>query len=322
MCSSEEKQNLCETHHDLLHLVYRYGNGAMLLPQLRALAVRLELYPSEQAVGRAVRLLRDTGIIKRMTWLDGRSDLLIAYKYLYRYMSGACNSQQVAAAKKYNSPRQYMVRCCQVDYLIRILDAYPKELKDLDTVERYLHRIGSTLFLHAPDLAACFADYPAYSQYNKSEFAAQLAELKRLAALRSRLNAPETAAPPPPLVPVLTLDALHKRNIYVAKITRSTIILIRYDYSNSLTASRVMDWALDAYSIFHPLLPDREISYRVQSLNELGQADLAAQLAAPYHGLPYQEARLAAQHIDSGLSITVQNSDVMGRWLGGVHVLI
>lgn len=63
MSTSEEKQMLCEAHHDLLYLLYRYGNGAMLLPQLRVLAVRLELYPSEQAVGRAVRTLRDRGVI-------------------------------------------------------------------------------------------------------------------------------------------------------------------------------------------------------------------------------------------------------------------
>lgn len=61
MSSTEEKQNLCEANHDLLYLIHYYGNGAMLLPQLRALAVRLGLYPSEQAVGRAVRALRDGG---------------------------------------------------------------------------------------------------------------------------------------------------------------------------------------------------------------------------------------------------------------------
>lgn len=30
MCSNEEKQNLCETNHDLLYLIHYYGNGAML----------------------------------------------------------------------------------------------------------------------------------------------------------------------------------------------------------------------------------------------------------------------------------------------------
>lgn len=268
-----------------------------------------------------MRALRDGGIIKRMTWLDGRSDLLVGCKYLFRYFAGVDSSQKVAAAKKYNSTRQYMSQCCRVDYLIRLLETYP-QLDSLAEVERYFTKVGATLFFRSPDLPEYFSTFLPFAQYSPAEYSAQLAELKRLSVLRSRLNAPEAIAPPPPLVPILTLDTLHKRNIYVAKITGSTIILIRYDYSNSLTASHVMDWVLDAYSIFHLLLPNREISFRIQALDELGQADLTAQLAAPYHGLPYQEARLAAQHIDGGLSITVQNSDVMGRWLGRVHVLI
>lgn len=321
MYSNEEKHSLCKEHHDLLYLVHHYGNGAMLLPQLRALAVRLGLYPSEQAVGRAVRALRDGGIIKRMTWLDGRSDLLVGCKYLFRYFTGVNSSQEVAAAKKYNSPRQYMAQCCKVDYLVRILDHY-QQIATLADVEKYLLRSGATLFLRTPDLLDYFINFPAYSQNDLAEYSAQNAELKRLSVLRSRLNAPETAAPPPPLVPVLTLDALHKRNIFVATVTRKSVILIRYDYSNTLIASRIVDWALDAYSILHPLLPDREISFRVQTLDELGQADLMAKLAAPYHGLPYQQARLSTRHIDSGLSVIVQNSNVMDRWLGGVHVMI
>lgn len=98
--------------------------------------------------------------------------------------------------------------------------------------------------------------------------------------------------------------------------------LLRYDYSNSLTASRIANWALDAYAIFHPLLPNRIIELHILALDEIVQADMLAQLAAPLHGLPYLESRLAAQHIDGGLSIVVQNSKVLGRWLGGVRVMI
>lgn len=63
MSTNEEKEALCLEHFDLLYLIYRYGNGAMLLPQLRTLAVVLGMYSSHHAVGRAVRALRDAGIL-------------------------------------------------------------------------------------------------------------------------------------------------------------------------------------------------------------------------------------------------------------------
>lgn len=321
MASNEEKQCLCIDHHDLLHLIHHYGCGAMLLPQLRTLALRLELYPSEAAIGRAVRSLKSAGVLKRMTWLDGRSELLVGCKYMFRYFAGAVSSQEVAAAKKYNTARQYMAQCCKVDYLLRTLDHY-QQLRTLEDVEHYLKSAGSTLFLRTPELPEYFAAYPPYSRYDPAEHAAQLDELRRLAALRSRVNDPSVTAPPAPLMPVLTLDTLHRRGVYVAKITQKSIILVRYDYVNTLTAPRILDWTLDAYDILHPLLPNLEISFRVQALDELGQAHLVEQLSAPYRGLTYTESRLSARHIDSGLSVIIQNSNVMDRWLGGVHVLL
>lgn len=321
MTSNEEKQRLCVDHHDLLYLIYRYGFGAMLLSQLRMLAVRLGLYPSESAVGRAVRALKSAGILKRMTWLDGRSELLVGCKYLFRYFSGAVNSQEVAAAKKYNTARQYMAQCCKVDYLLRTLDHY-QQLQTLTSMEHYLKSAGSTLFLRTPELPVYFAAYPPYSRYDPAEHTAQLDELRRLATLRSRVNTPSITVPSPPLSPILTLDTLHQRGVYVAKITRKSAILIRYNYANTLTARRILDWALDAYDVLHPLLPGLEISFRIQALDEMGQAHLVEQLSAPYHGLTYMESRLSARHIDSGLSIITQNSNVMDRWLGGVHVLL
>ena len=323
MVTNEEKQTLCTTHHDLLYLIYHYGNGAFLLPQLRTLATALHLYPSEQAVGTAVRELKNAGILKRMTWLDGRSDLVIGCKYLFRYFTGCTTSQEVAAAKKYNSPRQYMVQCCSIDFLIRLVEKHPDKIKSLDDISRYLDLTKATIFLRAPDLQHYFLKQSIYAQYNTIEYNAQLHELERLNALRFRMNDSSISAPPPPLFPIKTLETLHRRNIYIVKIVSQKIFLVRYDFSNTLSAKKIMDWALDAYFVLHSLLPDREIIFCIQTLSENGQADLIGQLSAPYHGRPYQQARLSAQHIDNGLlSIRIENSHVMERWLGGVHVLI
>ena len=293
MYTNEDKEALCIRHHNLLYVICRFGDGSILLPQLRALSKRLGLYSSDQALGRAVRTLRDAGILKRMTWVDGRSDLLIGRKFMFRYMTGAGSSQEVAAARRYNSMRQYMAQSCKVDYLIRLLELYPK-LKTLADVERALYNLRSTLFLRIPELADYFSDSP-FNVYDKIEYNGQLRELKRLAALRSRLNDPSAEVPPPPPIPVPTLETLHRRGIYIFSIGRDTVKLIRYDYTNSLTASRIMDWTIDAYSLLHFLLPNQKILFSIQSLDRPGAASLKTQLTAVCHGRPYYKHRLVSQ---------------------------
>lgn len=321
MCSNKEKDALCLEHYDLLFLIWKFGGGAMLLPQLRAICVLLNVYPSEQAVGRAVRALREAGIIKRMTWLDGRSDLLIACKYMLRYLMGASSSQEVSGAKRYSTPRRYMTQCCRVDYLIRTIEAHP-EIATLTDMEAYWRSVGSTMFLRLTELSEYMDNLPDIAAPEPLEYAAQLAEQRRLDVLRSRLNAPNAEVPPAPLLPVKTIETLHRRSIFVVEINSEAVTLVRYDYTNTLDASRVMDWALDSHEILHALFPNRAIRFCVYALSEQAQADLVGQLGAPYHGLPYQQARLSARHLDSGLSVIVRDSQVMKRWLNGVHILI
>ncbi len=88
MESNEAKERLCELHHGLLTVLIRYGNGAMLTAQLQRLCMALGLYPSKQAVNRAVRSLKRADILTRMTWVDNNRDLLIARKYVYRHFTG------------------------------------------------------------------------------------------------------------------------------------------------------------------------------------------------------------------------------------------
>lgn len=318
MYTSKDKEALCIQHHDLLYMIHRFGDDSMLLPQLRVLSKRVGMYSSDQALGRAVRTLKNAGILKRMTWIDGRSDLLIGCKFMFQFLAGASSSQEVSAARKYNSLRPYMAQSCKVDYLIRLLEHNPK-LKTLADVERVLYDSRSTLFLRIPELIDYFSDSP-FNAYNKTEYNGQFMELKRLAALRSRFNERSAEASPSPLIPVLTLETLHRRGIYITSIGRDMVALIWYDYTNSLTASRIMDCALDAHSILHPLLPNREIRFCIQTLDKPGAGSLKAQLTATRRGLPYHKYRLYSHHINGGISLFVQNSDFRDRWMGGVYV--
>lgn len=77
MLQIQEKTVVCQTHKALLYLLVRYGNGALPLPLLRTLAVQMHLYPNGQAVNKAVRELREAGVLDRQTWVDNNSDLIL-----------------------------------------------------------------------------------------------------------------------------------------------------------------------------------------------------------------------------------------------------
>ena len=100
MTKLEEKQALCNRHRALLQILLKFGtSGVMLLPQLRALCLAWDLYPSAQAVNRAVRELRAAEILNRQTWVDNNSDLLLARKFVWRYFAGK-DSQEVATPRR------------------------------------------------------------------------------------------------------------------------------------------------------------------------------------------------------------------------------
>ena len=77
MTKLEEKQALCNRHWALLEILLKFStSGVMPLPQLRALCLAWGLYPSAQAINRAVRELQAAEILNRQTWVDNNSDLL------------------------------------------------------------------------------------------------------------------------------------------------------------------------------------------------------------------------------------------------------
>ena len=57
MTQEQKKNLLCTQHRNLLYIILHFGNGSMLLPQLRAFCLTLGLYANGQAVNRAVREL-------------------------------------------------------------------------------------------------------------------------------------------------------------------------------------------------------------------------------------------------------------------------
>ena len=157
MTKLEEKQALCNRHRALLEILLKYGtSGVMPLPQLRALCLAWGLYPSTQAVNRAVRELRAAEILNRQTWVDNNSDLLLARKFVWRYFAGK-DSQETATPRRPATMAPYILQARKIDWLLSMVER--EHLATLEAAETYLRRHGCTMFLRLSDLPGYYRRY-------------------------------------------------------------------------------------------------------------------------------------------------------------------
>lgn len=122
MTQEQTKQLLCKKHRNLLYIILHFGNGAMLLPQLRAFCLALGLYANGQAVNCAVRELREAAILARQTWIDNNSDLILCRKYAYCFFSGKTR-EEVATPRRPNTMAPYILQARKVDWLLSTKEA-------------------------------------------------------------------------------------------------------------------------------------------------------------------------------------------------------
>lgn len=316
--TTEEKTALCDRHRGLLELLMKYGRGALPLPLLRELCVKLCLYPSGQAVNRAARALREAGILDRQTWVDNNSDLLLARKFVLRYFAGA-DSQAVATPPRPRTMAPYIAQARKVDWLLALVKKMG--LSSPQAVDEYLRSRSCTLFLRLPDLPdyyrccqACLAaeDPRAYRQ--------QLSQLWADAAQRAAL-AHGNPMPPSDASPEVTLAQAHRRGLYIVKLNpgRRALSLALFA-ERSARAERIVDWAVDAYQWAGTLLPCYRVSLFVYALDAAHRDALKAALSAPAGSRStYLEERLIDNHMAGLLDITVRNTDFVNRWCGGVR---
>ncbi|MDE7243079.1 MAG: hypothetical protein K2O18_03750, partial [Oscillospiraceae bacterium] len=144
MLQIQAKNAICQTHTAQLYVLIRYGNGAMPLPLLRTLAVQMGLYANGQAVNRAVRELRDAGVLDRQTWIDNNSDLILTRKFALRFFSGK-TSQETATPQRPRTMAPYVLQARKVDWMIAITRTM--NLTSLSAVESYLKAQACSLFL-------------------------------------------------------------------------------------------------------------------------------------------------------------------------------
>ena len=321
MTKIKEKQALCGCHRALLQILLKFGtSGVMLLPQLRALCLAWDLYPSAQAVNRAVRELRAAEILNRQTWVDNNSDLLLARKFVWRYFAGK-DSQEVATPRRPATMAPYILQARKIDWLLSLVEQ--NHLATMEAAETYLRRHGCTMFLRLSDL-------PDYYRRHASTFSAERPEnyreqLARLDADAARISALALRQPEEePLSPsVATLAQAHRRGIYILGFSpgRRTVVLALFA-GRRTKAARVMDWLIDAQAWVNSLLPYYSCWLVVYALDDAHRTALRAALTAPAPGrkiTPYWQERLIQRHLDGLARLSVKDTDFISRWCGGIH---
>lgn len=315
MTQTQNKQALCEKHHSLLYLLYRFGNGAMPLLQLRMLALILRLYVSDQAVNRAVRELKAAGILTRRTWVGNR-DLILSCKYVYRYFRDG-DSQAVATPRRASTLAPYAAQARKVEWLIDAIIRY--NLDTLDDVEHYLARSGCTLFLHPAELSVFYERHrPFLAASCPGAYTAELQQLEtNTEQRRHMIPAAHTSS-----LPVVTLENLHRRGIYIAALSHSERLVKFVLFPRRTTRpDRILTLAADAGWWARGLLPDYDIWAVAQCLDSRHTDALRAALTAPVDrdGTPYWRETLRRREMDSRMRVGIHNSNFLLTYCNGIE---
>lgn len=312
---------LCQKHQALLSLILHYGGGAMLLPQLRTLCAAL-LGMSGQAVNRAVRALKAAEILTRQTWVDNNSDLILTRKYAYRFFEGK-TSQEIATPHRPHTMAPYLLGARKIDWLLSFIER--NKITSAADLESLLSTTGCTMFLRLPDLPGYYQEQESVLSsvrpdiYWKQVQQLEISDIQRRTMARG--NAPSEERTPP----IMTLERLHRRGIYIINIneTKGQVVLALFA-GRETKARRLMDWLIDAHFWVTSLLPGYETGLWVYALDWDHKAALMNALTAIAPGTsktPYYQYRLEGAKIFGRAHIGVTDTDFISKWCGNVSAL-
>lgn len=320
MTKNEKKEMLCQKYRALLSLILHYGGGVMLLPQLRALcSVLMDM--SGQAVNRAVRALKAAEILTRQTWVDNNSDLILARKYAYRFFEGK-TSQEIATPRRPHTMAPHLLGAQKIDWLLSFIER--NKITSVADLESLLSATGCTMFLRLPDLPGYYLDNADILEQNNPDHFQQQLEQMYLSNIQRRTmvqgNAPEEYAPP-----IITLEQLHRRGIYIIDIneTKGQVVLALFA-GRETKARRLMDWLIDAHLWVTSLLPGYVTGLWVYTLDWNHKAALMNAFTAIAPGTsrtPYYQYRLEGAKIYGRAHIGVTDTDFISKWCGNVSAL-
>lgn len=316
---SEKKRLLCEKHRTLLEILIRYGKGAMLLSQLREFCVLTGIYPSGQAVNRAVRALREAGILTRQTWVDRNSDLVLARKGVYEFLYNT-DSRGIATPPRPSTMAPYILQARKMDWLLAMMESH--QLDSPDAVERFLRSRGCTVLLRQTELLDYYMRYRKYLSGEKVAFDAEVRCLRARKVQQESFTSHRVPADRRHSEGQSALEKMHRRGIYITRLSpqEKMVYLILFP-ERTTSARKIMDWAIEACWWTRNLLPGYRVKLTLYTYDEAHSAALKRALQARTHGQMYWHARLAAERIDGMLDLGAHSTDFANRWCGGVRAV-
>lgn len=311
--NNQQKKTLCDRHWVLLHLILKYGHGAMTLVQLRGLCLGMGLYNNEQAVNRAVRSLRAAGVLERQTSFTGNGDLIVGKKFLWRYFQG-CSSQQAATPPRPNTMRPYIHQARKIGWLLAQmerngLDTFPK-------ARNFIQSQGCTMFLGLGELLDYYNDHRGWlSSIHPNVYEAEVRALEASTEQRRTMShAAPTCGPP-----AVTLETLHRKKIYITGVypDKRAVGMVMFPYRNA-RAERIVRWEAEAAWWARSLM-GYSTWMVLEALDAPHAQMLRAELTRPTgrDGVSYCRDALNRQGLSGYVHLTVRDSDFVRRWCGG-----
>lgn len=312
-----EQLRLFEKHHILLWMIWLWGHGLALQKQVRELCVRLGVYASAQMADQAVRELKSAQMLKRQTFVDHKSDMLLLCKGTLALLMEK-ERRDVSALKKATTNETAMRSVVRLELVSRLVDllARSDNPQTFGSICMALHRRNCTYTLRLPDLYPFFRDKSEiFGQEEPREYAYQLAQME---ASHGKVLHPATPKEPgtslnPQLLPP-SLDRLHRSGVWLEGIYPKEVRF--YIYSGSLSGpARMVDKMVLTHTWARSLLPSRVVTVILYTYDEA----LANRWKAVFLHDCYLEDRLQRLYRipQGGIHVAVRSLGLGERYCGG-----
>jgi hypothetical protein len=273
--------DLCKKHRVLLDLIWRFGFGIALQPQLTDLVVYLNYYPSEQMCRRGIRDLKAARLLKVKRWQDGRSEILILCKPAISYITGR-TSEQITSIPPYSAHKPEWASIFRLWYLKRQLLRY-NGLPSYQIVLSSLDQAQISLFCRLSEL-------PDYWLKRKDFYARLSQDCRNYQLQLDAMNYWKQPFHPvgnQRLTRITTLRTLHQHGLFLigyshdpkAEPLHQHRLRFGYFFSNdSLNAKTAVELAVLCHEWAKLISDQLEVQLDVFCLNEIQAGTLKRQL--------------------------------------------
>jgi hypothetical protein len=213
----QEQIVLCEKHKVLLDFIWTWGWGCALQPLLVEVSTWFEWYASEQMCRRGLRQLKNAGLLKKKTWVDGKSEILILTKPAIAFVSGK-NVKEISSFPKHSTRDSEILSICRMMFVLQW--AKKNGAYCYGAVYDYFDNRIQTLHRRIGDLMSYWLRNSFYEQFRSYEFQKNCLNESRLERLKLHMDENDRWPSQKEMFSGLTIESLHRRGISIAGVKK------------------------------------------------------------------------------------------------------